>query len=332
MAASIKLISPAGGSVTLSAPLTTDNLSYDIGGGVSANGMNVGGNANIVGTLTTAGYANLYSTVSVGSLVAKVNASITQAYVAWGNTTNTYAQIGGYREDASNGRFEIYTLQNGTLTEQIRVANTGNVGIGTSNTDTFKLNVNGSANIAGTLTVGGVAIASGGTFNYVKVFTSGTTWTVPAGVTRVRAIVVAGGGGSGFYSCGGNGPNMPGGAGGYAQGVYNVTPGSTITVTVGAAGVSQSAGNGTAGGSSSFGSFASATGGSGGYFVYGPNIGYAGANGTATGGTTLNTNAAAVTSANRIYPWEQSYASYGLGAAAMATTVGAGIVVVEYLQ
>ena len=62
---------------------------------------------------------------------------------------------------------------------------------------------------------------------------SNTSWTCPSGVNAIDVLVVAGGG----SGSGGNGGSGGGGAGGliYRSG-YNVTPGSTYTVTVGAGG------------------------------------------------------------------------------------------------
>ncbi|WP_340368621.1 glycine-rich domain-containing protein [Pseudomonas hefeiensis] len=92
-------------------------------------------------------------------------------------------------------------------------------------------------------------------------------WTVPASVTKVHVEVV-GGGGSGAF--GGNeaintGPGG-GGGGGISSRLCTVVPGSLIAVTVGAGGaaVSTESDSGIAGGTSSFGSFCSATGGRGG--------------------------------------------------------------------
>lgn len=99
-----------------------------------------------------------------------------------------------------------------------------------------------------------------------QAFTSSGTFTVPAGVTKLRVRVWGGGGGGGGAlntSCAATG----GSAGGYAE-VFGltVTPGATYAVTVGAAGTAGLAagGNGGAGGSSSFGAVCSATGGGGG--------------------------------------------------------------------
>lgn len=104
------------------------------------------------------------------------------------------------------------------------------------------------------------------------VFTASGSWVVPAGVTRVYAIVVGGGGGGGAVSTtpvlsdgsGGvtSGQDI-GGAGGLAFGMVSVTPGASITVTVGAGGTgSDTVAAGGAGGTSLF-STLSATGGGG---------------------------------------------------------------------
>ena len=65
-----------------------------------------------------------------------------------------------------------------------------------------------------------------------QVFTSDGTFTVPAGVTAVSVVVVGGGGGGGPTP----GPGYGGGGGGGALAYKNnisVTPGASITVTVG---------------------------------------------------------------------------------------------------
>ncbi|MBJ2176922.1 phage tail protein [Pseudomonas veronii] len=89
-------------------------------------------------------------------------------------------------------------------------------------------------------------------------------WTVPDSVTKVQVEVV-GGGGSGAFGADGSTTTGPGGGGGggISQRLCTVVPGSVITVTVGAGGdgVSTEGAGGVSGGTSSFGSFCSATGG-----------------------------------------------------------------------
>lgn len=115
--------------------------------------------------------------------------------------------------------------------------------------------------------------------------TTGTsTFTVPAGVTAVKVTVVAGGGGGGGpQAVSGVSASGGGGGGGTAiEWITGLTPGNTVTVTVGAGGTVSAGASGGTGGTSSFGAFCSATGGAGG--VGGFNYGAGGAAGTATGG------------------------------------------------
>ena len=95
----------------------------------------------------------------------------------------------------------------------------------------------------------------------VQKFIVSNTWTAPAGVTSVEALVVGGGGGGGGQHGGGGG-----GAGGL---VYNsafaVTPGSNYTITVGNGGAAGTDGDqATIGGNSVFGTITAYGGGRGG--------------------------------------------------------------------
>ncbi|WP_460077067.1 phage tail protein [Pseudomonas sp. H2_C01] len=99
-------------------------------------------------------------------------------------------------------------------------------------------------------------------------------WTVPANVWKVF-VEVRGGGGSGAFGVLETGAGG-GGAGGFSTRLVSVTPGSVITVTVGAGGAYVTTANtvGNPGGTSSFGSHCSATGGSGGSISGGAGAGY----------------------------------------------------------
>jgi len=114
-----------------------------------------------------------------------------------------------------------------------------------------------------------VQFGTGLLYSNVFYFVAGRTaqvysFTVPAGITTIRARVW--GGGSGYY------PNYgSGGGGGFAIKTVTVTPGNTFNITAG-----QGGGGYASGGNSSFGSFVSATG--------GINAQSGGTGGTGTGG------------------------------------------------
>ena len=111
-------------------------------------------------------------------------------------------------------------------------------------------------------------VGSIGGLQSVQVFTSGGTWTKPAGINTVIVEVLgAGGGGAGCNSgVALAGVGGGGGSGAYGKGLIDVSAIASETVTIGAAGAAGAAGtnNGSAGGTSSFGAHISCTGGNGG--------------------------------------------------------------------
>jgi hypothetical protein len=108
-------------------------------------------------------------------------------------------------------------------------------------------------------------------FSNQQIFTVSGSFVVPDDITEVYVQIVGGGGGG--APCSRSIPGGGGGAGGYWEGlITGLTPGQTIAVSVGAGGHGLAAGlTGQAGqgGTSSFGTYASATGGQGGGNVVG---------------------------------------------------------------
>jgi hypothetical protein len=140
------------------------------------------------------------------------------------------------------------TIPTSQLSGTVSAAN-GGTGLASPGTSGNVLTSTGSAWISS------APASSGGTQNFQWFFSSGT-FTVPAGATEIYVAIWGGGGGN---EGGGNG-----GSGGFGQGIYNVTSGTSYTVTIGSGGIGKSAGAGlgTNGGTSSFGSLITCTGGS----------------------------------------------------------------------
>lgn len=139
---------------------------------------------------------------------------------------------------------------------------------------------NGLANL-------GLGASAFGLKNFVVFSTAGvSTWTVPDELKsgRKAKVTVIGAGGSGGRSSSGGG----GGGGGKAVKLVDLTGIESVPITVGAGGANPAAGStsipGNSGGSSSFGTFCSATGGGGGGNVSGGSSGI-GVNGDINTGT-----------------------------------------------
>ena len=121
----------------------------------------------------------------------------------------------------------------------------------------------------------------------ITFFESDDTFVVPDGIEYVRVRLWGGGGGS--FRDSGSSDTFGGGGGGFALKICKVSPGDSVSVTVGAAGEFLDRGiPGSDGGTSSFGSFFSATGGEGGSSS-GPSLGGEGIGGDINfkGGGTL---------------------------------------------
>lgn len=140
----------------------------------------------------------------------------------------------------------------------------------------------------GNTTIRGFVKAAVGTgFSHVQVFSTAgsSSFTVPS--TGIVEVEVWGGGGGSGGTLGAPSGSQAGAAGGYSRGIVSgLTPGSGVSVTVGAGGANgnQTPTNGTAGGSSSFGSHVSATGGGGGAGANGGVASGVQTPGTGTGG------------------------------------------------
>jgi len=145
-------------------------------------------------------------------------------------------------------------VANGGTGATTLTANNVLLGNGTSAVQTVAPGPNGNVLTSNGTTWTSAAPASGQL--QTQLFTASGTWTAPTGVTKVKAIVIGGGGGGGSDGCGG--PN--GYSGGVAVGIYTVVPGTSYTITIGAGSNGSSSSTLIAANTSSFSSFASATG------------------------------------------------------------------------
>lgn len=140
--------------------------------------------------------------------------------------------------------------------------------------------------------------AASGASLRIDTFRTTTTWTCPVGVTRVLATVIGGGGGGGTGGASSpKPPGAPGGFGGVAIGYYTVVPGTAYVLTVGSGGAGTnglSTGYAPSGTSSSFSSFCSATGATGGFLDGTANYPAAAVDGVGSNGNLSNRNSGVV--------------------------------------
>lgn len=226
---------------------------------------------------TVGRYLSVANSASFGSLIT--SQGTTAAYQAWQVTSAPLNQKWWWRAVDTNSLEEYITDDTNTNARSwLSVTRSANAITGISlvtNTNNVAVTINSQGNVALTNPQGALIFPDGSvqkyaTFTRANVISASTTWNVPLNVSHVRARVWgAGGGGGGNYQQGAGGG---GGGGGYAEQIVAVTPGTSITITVGTGGVgggnssvSASANNGGSGGSSSFGAYVSATGGVGGF-------------------------------------------------------------------
>ena len=151
--------------------------------------------------------------------------------------------------DPESGGDIVYTLESGTLPAGASLSSqssgcviSGNLtAVGSNTTSNFTIRAKDAAS-----NVTDRAFSISVLAPAYQTFTSSGTFTVPSGLTTVDVLVVAGGGGAGSVHSGG------GGAGGliYRPG-FSVTPGATVTVTVGDGGTGSTGTSGHANGQDS---------------------------------------------------------------------------------
>lgn len=214
---------------TVIPPLTAGGIAYGTGSQVKVN------NAGTLGQLLQSNGASVPTWVTVTSTGTVSSVSWTGGIVAVATPTTTPAftiagTSGGipYFDSSSSWASSSALTQYGIVYGG---------GAGTAPQATAA-GTNGQVLTA--TTSGAPSWASGG-FTTFQVFTSSGTFTIPAGVTKVKLYVTGGGGdGNSLY------PQYLGAAGGTSIGYLTVVPANTITITVGAAGSNSAGGSSTA--------------------------------------------------------------------------------------
>jgi predicted RNA-binding protein Jag len=243
--------------------------------------------------LTGAGTATVVSQTGAGLTAGQILAGSIYAFVYNGSAfqlLNAQLQINAsnYAVDSGSVNAIVATLSplpsgfanimGATFLVKAANTNTGAVTLNLTGAGTATVvSQNGSGLTAGQILTGAIYafVYDGAVFQLldapishgiVMVQSSGS-FTVPAGVTSgFLELWGAGGGGGGGASTSTASAGSGGGGGGYVKAVLSVTPGQTITTTIGAAGAGGAAGgSGGAGGTTSVLSF-TAVGGAGGVF------------------------------------------------------------------
>lgn len=242
------------GSLTLGGSLDISNYTGSVGGtGFStylASPPEIGGTAPaaITGTRFTATGSTLptngmylpttnslgFSTNSVencridanGDMWNITNATLTSAWYRFGDGTTTYAAINGVYSSASAGYMTLSTREASVLTEQVRITTNGGISFGPAG--------NAFGTTGQKLISAGDATPIWTSSSSASAFTTGTnaTYTVPAGCTRVKVTIQGPGGNGGAAN---NQRATGGSAGGTCIKWLAVTPGDTMTYTVGTA-------------------------------------------------------------------------------------------------
>jgi len=173
------------------------------------------------------------------------------------------------KNDGTNGTPRISTEtrpKNVAVAYMIKYGHVGTVAISSSS-----LLIGGDNTFTGANTFTG-SVTGAGFQNFVTFTSSGAnTWTVPSGVTKIKAVITAGGGGGaasqGFYYIAGSG----GGGGATCVFIATTTPGGSVSFSIGAGGVGGVGvlGSGSLGGNTTF--YSIIAGGGGGATYYADN-------------------------------------------------------------
>lgn len=224
-----------------------------IGEVTSASGIAIWGRAATTGSGGSYGvYGQSAGTSSVGVFGTNSSSTGTTHGVRGEVYSTSGAALSGLAQANSGTNYGLYAATNSTSGYAVYATGGqnyfgGNTGIGTSS-PAAKLHVNGTVrveNLASTTSTtrgalgidssnGNVSSRSFATGNGVLTYpTPGSySWTVPAGVTKIKVRAWGGGAGGTLVP----NPDTAGGSGAYVEVYMDVVPGTSVGVTVGAGG------------------------------------------------------------------------------------------------
>jgi hypothetical protein len=184
------------------------------------------------------------------------------------NLTGSAVNLSVVGLTASSGTLTNLSFASGTISSLLTDLAVADGGTGASTAAAARSNLLPSytSNAGKTLNVNSGAtdvewVTPAGGFSNIAVLTSGTSWTAPSGVTKIKVTLIGAGGGAGGVFYGGTGPYRSGNAG--ASGacaikIFTVVAGTSYTYAIGAGGAAGVYGNsfsntdGSSGGSTTF--------------------------------------------------------------------------------
>ena len=268
-------------------------VSQDINCGIiTATAGNFSGNVSVGGTLT---YDDVKNVDSIGLITARSGIDVTGGQLTVGVafsvgaagvvTATSYYGDGSALTGVSGVGNTDYVVSIATTTGDLNVSGVATIGTGVT--------VYGNAGIVSATSFHGdgssLSGLSGG-FSNMVVLTSGTSWSVPAGIKKIKVFCTGAGGGGG-YSNDTHKASGSGGAGGTTIHYFDTTAGGSATYAIGAAGAKSTSESslGTTGGDSTFAYGGTTITGGGGQGGGGTStsgaINQGGAGGTSSGGT-----------------------------------------------
>jgi hypothetical protein len=202
-------------------------------------------------TIDPTGSIKIAGNTAGDTLVCDITgATVTLVYTGATYGWNVAAQVGG------NGGTAVTLTGTQTLTNKTLTAPT----IASANLTTALTLTSASGNSGDVLTSAGSGNAptwvtpSGGGFANFTVLTSGTSYTVPSGITKIKVTVTGGGGAGANVSANTARAGGGGGAGGSSIKIFTVVAGSSYTYAIGAGGTVAAGtdGTGNTGGDTTF--------------------------------------------------------------------------------